>query len=202
MLIQYHNDDDLSIDYINVEFRDIDYSKWRSYNQQGQYDCVEAMLKHYLYQLDCTREYASGRPMVTTFPIYQDRLNDYYYWLVKITNPIQYNIWLDELIDRHRSNIKFETLNPYKGSIKTNKPVKIKKKKELVSSAWVRQETKDLFTGCTKYIYQNVNTGDSHISDNPDELEGLNASKKKTTKIKSKVSDIPLSAMTFSFKKK
>lgn len=201
MLIQYHNNDDLNIDYINVEFRDIDYSKWRSYNQQGQYDCVEAMLKHYLYQLDCTREYASGRPMVTTFPIYQDRLNDYYYWLVKITNPIQYNIWLDELIDRHRSNIKFEALNPYEGSIKTKKLVKVKKKKELISPAWVRQDTKDLFTGEVKYVYQNLNTGKSYISDDPDELEKLNNPKKKTTKIKSKVSDIPLSAMTFSFKK-
>lgn len=205
MLIKYNFSDD-QYDYINVWFRDIDYSKWHSYNQQGQYECVEAMLKHYLYQLDCTREYASGRPMVTTFPIYQDRLNDYYYWLVKITDPIQYNIWLDELINRHRANIIFEIHNPYykKTSKHKAQEAKKKKKKDIITPAWVRQETKDLFTGYTKYIYQNVNTGASHISDNPDELEELNASKKKSIKAnpKTKVSSIPLSSMCFSFKKK
>lgn len=199
-MVEFINPINNQINYLELKLRDIDYSKWRSYNQQGQYDCIEAILKHYLYELDCTKEYKSGRPMMTNFPIYYQRLDEYYYWLIKITNPIQYNIWLDKVIQRHIDNLIFEHEHPYikpEPKKKVNK-TKTKKKNKV---GWMRQETKDLFTGETVYIYQNLDTGEYINSNNPDMLEELNKPKRKerTKKLKK---EIDFSNFYFEFDKK
>ena len=61
-----------------------------------------------------------------------------------------------------------------------------------------------MFTGEVVYQYINARTGDEVSSSNPDLLTELNAPKKKERKksIKIKSAGVPISAMTFSFKKK
>lgn len=185
-------------DYLELKFRDIDYFKWRDYNREGEYEDAEFKLGNLLHKLDCTKEFKSGRPMMTIFPIYQLCLSDYYYWLSKITDYILYNIWLDKLILRHIKNLQFEYEHPY---IKNVSKKKTTKKKSII--IWTRQETKDLFNDKPMYVYQNLRTGEYFISDDFNKLEELNKQEKKVIKSKSKFKskDAPLSAMTFSFKK-
>lgn len=200
MIVEFINPVNNQINYLEFKLRNIDYSKWRSYNQQEQYNCIESILKHYLYELDCTKEYKSGRPMMTNFPIYYQRLDEYYYWLIKIINPIKYNIWLDKVIQRHIDNLIFEYEHPYVKPESKKKISKIKtKKKNKVE--WMRQETKNLFTGETIYIYQNLNTGEHINSNNPNMLEGLNKPKRKKRTKKPK-KEIDFSNFYFEFNKK
>ena len=61
-----------------------------------------------------------------------------------------------------------------------------------------------MFTNKKVYIYENARTKEKIESNNPDLLDELNAPKKKERKksIKIKEVGVPISAMTFSFKKK
>ena len=59
---------------------------------------------------------------------------------------------------------------------------------------------KDIFTGKETYIYENLRTLEKINVDNPNLLEELNAPKKKKVKKKKEVG-VPISSMTFSFKK-
>ena len=61
-----------------------------------------------------------------------------------------------------------------------------------------------MFTNEEKYIYYNKVTGEEIESTNPNMLDELNAPKKKERKksINIKQVGVPMSAMTFSFKKK
>ena len=60
--------------------------------------------------------------------------------------------------------------------------------------------TKDIFTGKETYIYENLRTLEKINSNNPNLLEELDAPKKKKVKKKKEVG-VPISSMTFSFKK-
>lgn len=197
MIIEFTNPITNQNDYLEVELKDNDYSKWRSYNQEGQYDCIDSILNHYLYELDCTKEYKSGRPMMTNFPIYKIRLSDYLFWLLKIENAIQYNINLDNLIQRHINNLIFEHEHPYVKPI-SKKKTSTKKKSKL---GWMRQITKDMFDNRTIYVYQNISTGEMIRSYNPDMLEELNKPKKKE-RTKSPKKEIDFSNFYFEFDKK
>lgn len=199
-MVEFINPINNQINYLELKLRDNDYFKWRSYNQQGQYDCIEAILKHYLYELDCTKEYKSGRPMMTNFPIYYQRLDEYYYWLIKITNPIQYNIWLNKVVQRHIDNLVFEYKYSYIKPESKKKTIK-RSIKGKIKFGWMRQETKDLFTGETVYIYQNLDTGEHINSNNPNMLEELNKPKRKERTKKPK-KEIDFSNFYFEFDKK
>lgn len=182
---------------IEVDISIKDYSSWRSIvNKHNTYD--DTIFIRYLNDLDCTKEYDFGRPMMLSNSRYKDIINEYFYFLIKLDNPILYNFYVDALIKRHLDNIDFETNNPY---IKPEdkKIVKSKSKKKSIPNIYIRQETTDLFTGETKYIYENLKTKDSFTSSDPNLLEELNAKKKK---VKSKkTSAVALTSMTFSFKK-
>ena len=182
---------------IEVDISIKDYSSWRSIvNKYNTYD--DAIFIRYLNDLDCTKEYDFGRPMMLSNSRYKDIINEYFYFLIKLDNLILYNFYVDALIKRHLDNIDFETNNPY---IKPEdkKVVKSKSKKKSIPNVYIRQETTDLFTGETKYIYENLKTKDSFTSSDPNLLEELNAKKKK---VKSKkTSTVALTSMTFSFKK-
>ena len=182
---------------IEVDISIKDYSSWRSIvNKYNTYD--DAIFIRYLNDLDCTKEYDFGRPMMLSNSRYKDIINEYFYFLIKAKNPVVYNFYVDALIKRHLDNIDFETNNPY---IKPEdkKIVKSKSKKKSIPNIYIRQETTDLFTGETKYIYENLKNKDSFTSSNPNLLEELNTKKKK---VKSKkTSAVALTSMTFSFKK-
>lgn len=182
---------------IEVDISIKDYGNWRTLSEK-QKQVPFIIFTRYLNDLDCTKEYDFGRPMMLSNSRYKDIINEYFYFLVKLNNPIIYNFYLDALIKRHLDNIEFETNNPY---IKPEdkKVVKAKSKKKSIPNIYIRQETTDLFTGETKYIYENLKTKDSFTSSDPNLLEELNAKKKK---VKSKkTSTVALTSMTFSFKK-
>lgn len=189
-IIKYPNKDDFI--RIKVDFPIIDYNSWkRTYDYHNDNDllCILNML---LKQLDATREINGQRVTMTNYFSYIETLNKYYRYLVCINNQIFYNIYLDKLIKRHTDNIYYEYNNP----IIKNTTKKVNRKN--LPNKFFRYITKNLFTGENIYIYENPRTKEKIESDNANLLDELNAPKRK---IKNKVINIPLNAMTFNFNK-
>ena len=187
---------------LKLEYPSIDYMKFKSiYEYNNDFDLIN-ILDKILKKLDCTIEYSCGRTCVTTFPIYNMTLSEYYFYLIRINNQFIYNNYIDKLIKRHIDNLIFEYEHPYAPPISKKKSTT--KKKKLPPNKFFKQVTHDLFTDKEKYIYTNPRTREEIISDNPNMLDELNTSKKKERKksIKIKQTGVPISAMTFSFKKK
>lgn len=187
---------------LNIEYPRVDYMSFKSTKEyNNDYDLI-VILDDIIKELDCTIEYDCGRPKVTTFPIYNMTLSEYYFYLSRIINQFIYNNYIDKVIKRHIDNLVFEYEHPYVPPVSKKKST-IKKKK-LPPNKFFKQVTHDLFTGKEKYIYTNPRTGEEIMSNNPNMLDELNASKKKERKksIKIKQTGVPISAMTFSFKKK
>lgn len=186
------------INYLEVQYPIIDYGKFkRLYEYNGDSDLIK-ILDNILKDLDCTKEYNGVRFRTTTYPIYSMFLSDYYFYVNKIVNQFIYNEYINKLIKRHIDNIVFEHDNPYIVNTKSNK-----KKKKSPPNKFVKYTTKDMFTNKQKYVYCNYKTDEQVESDNPDLLDKLNSkiSKRKQNN-KRKQIGVPLSAMTFNFKKK
>lgn len=91
--------------------------------------------------------------------------------LLDLTNNyIEYNKYYDMVKVVHKRNLKRDIDN----TTKTKKSTKPKYK-----NIYTRAETKDMFTGKTQYIYENLATEDRFFSENPDLLGELNAKPKK-----------------------
>lgn len=148
-----------------------------------------------LTDLDCTRIFKSGRPMMIQYSQYKINIIKFIRLLNKIPGYSIYNEYIDKLINRHIENILFEFNNP----IVKKKPTQSKKQKSKPNK-WIKAETNDLFTGEKRYIYENLKTGEIITSGNPDLLESLNASKPK--KKKEEVKIISKEGLIFNFKKK
>ena len=187
---------------LKLEYPSIDYIKFKSiYEYNNDFDLIN-ILDKILKKLDCTIEYSCGRTCVTTFPIYNMTLSEYYFYLIRINNQFIYNNYIDKLIKRHIDNLIFEYEHPYIPP--TNKKKVTSKKKKLPPNQFFKQVTHNLFTNKETYIYINPRTKEEINSDNPNLLDELNAPKKRERKssIKIKRGGVPISAMTFSFKKK
>lgn len=198
----FHNPIINEEDCIEINYPIVDYIKFKriyDYNN-GDSDLIQ-ILNNILNSLDCTVEYNGVRLRTTTYPIYNTFLSDYYFYLSKLDNQFVYNEYIDKLIKRHIDNIIFEHDNPY--IISNNKKINNKRKK-TPPNKFVKYVTKDIFTNKTKYVYCNYKTDEQIISDDSNMLDKLNSAKNKKKKksIKVKQSGIPISAMTFSFKKK
>lgn len=159
---------------IDIDSLYIDWAKWQCdqyllYNKD-LYD----ILNDYLKDLDCTREYKCGRPMMTTYSQYKILIAEFFKILYKIPGYSIYNEYVDKLINRHIENILFEFNNP----IPKKKPTQSKKQKSKPNK-WIKAETNDLFTGEKRYIYENLKTGEIITSGNPNLLEELNIKKQK-----------------------
>lgn len=159
---------------IDIDSLYIDWAKWQCdqyllYNKD-LYD----ILNDYLKDLDCTREYKCGRPMMTTYSQYKILIAEFFKILYKIPGYSIYNEYVDKLINRHIENILFEFNNP----IPKKKPTNSKKQKSKPNK-WIKAETNDLFTGEKRYIYENLKTGEIITSGNPNLLEELNIKKQK-----------------------
>jgi hypothetical protein len=188
--------------YLDFNRPTVDYMYWRSLIDARTDEDVVQVLDKTLKDLDCTKEYDCGRPMMTSYFSYTSTISYYCYYLYKLTNQITYNNYIDKLIEKHIDNLVFEYEHPYAPNhIKT---VKESKKKKLPPNKFNRYTTTDMFTGNVVYIYENARTKEKIESNNPNLLDELNAPKKKERKksIKVKKSVVPISAMTFSFKKK
>lgn len=198
--LTYHNPISTSDNVLNINYPDIDYMKFKRTYDYNTDDDICKILDNFIKDLNCTIEYSCGRPMMTTNFNYKVYMSNYYRYLLKLTNQLLYNKYIDKLIQRHIDNIIFEYEHPY---IPTTKN-KIKSKKKKLPNVYVRRITHDIFTNKEVYNYYNPCTKDEINSFNPDLLIELNAPKKKECKksIKVKSVGVPISAMTFSFKKK
>lgn len=187
---------------LNIEYPRVDYISFRSTKKYNNDSDLIVILDGIIKELDCTIKYDYGRPKVTTFPIYNMTLSEYYFYLSRITNQFIYNNYIDKVIKRHIDNLVFEYEHPYVPPVSKKKSTT--KKKKLPPNKFFKQVTHDLFTGKEKYIYTNPRTKEEIMSNNPNMLDELNASKKKERKksIKIKQTGVPISAMTFNFKKK
>lgn len=155
-------------------------------------------LNEYLNDLDCTRIYKSGRPMMITYNSYKSTMAKFFKLLYKIPGYSIYNEYVEKLINRHIENIRFEFNNP----IIKKKPTNSKKQKSKPNK-WTKAITNDIFTGEERYIYENLKTGEIITSGNPNLLEELNNKKEKKIKLDKIVpqTDLSLNYVSFSFKK-
>ena len=188
--------------FLVVDYPKVDYMYWRSCIDVKNDNDIITILNDKLKDLDCTKEYSCGRPMMINYSSYTSTISNYCYYLYKLTNQIIYNTYINKLIDRHIKNIVFEYEYPYVPPVSKKKSTT--KKKKLPPNKFFKQVTHDLFTGKEKYNYINPRTKEEINSDNPNMLDELNAPKKKERKksIKIKEVGVSISAMTFSFKKK
>lgn len=100
------------------------------------------ILEDLLSNLDCTKEYSCGRPMMTHYPMYARHIAAFLYVIDRIEFKQQYqnkrDYYLDLLEKRHINNLKFEKDNPY------TEPTKSKTKQKVKTRTY---KSKDLFTG-------------------------------------------------------
>lgn len=151
-----------------------------------------------LADLDCSRIFKSGRPMMIEYPQYKITIIKFIKLLNKIPGYSIYNEYIDKLINLHINNIEFEFNNP----IVKKKPTSSKKQKDKPNK-WIKATTNDLFTGEERYIYENLKTGEIITSGNPNLLETLNIkSNKKVKKEHNVVNIVSAEGLIFNFKKK
>lgn len=191
-----NNEEDLVIDIDSIHYEQRDFLLDLQTLYEGNiYTHLDAILA----DLDCTRIFKSGRPMMIEYSQYKINIAKFLKLLYKIPGYSIYNEYIDKLINRHIENILFEFNNP----IVKKKPTNSKKQKAKPNK-WIKAVTNDIFTGEERYIYENLKTGEIITSGNPDLLETLNAKKEKKTKevkVKEQV-DTSLKYVTFSFNKK
>ena len=143
-------------------------------------------------ELDCSK-LVSGMPLIIiNSQRYKNALSDIYYYINKLENNLIYNEFITKIIETHKNNIIIEAARY--NTIK--KPETKKSKSKSKPNKFVRQVTKDMFTGQIIYVYTNLKTGETIKSTDGNKLDELNA-KKKVKREKS--AGVPMSAMTFKF---
>lgn len=179
---------------ITLKYYNIDYKDWLNIdNIKSDKDLINK-LNYLLKCLDCTIIYDFGRNCILNSPLYELRSSEYYYYLLKFKNQILYNLYIDKYIKQHNKNILFDFHNPI--------CVEPKKKKPKAKKGFIKQESRDLFSGEITYQYVNLSTNEIITSNDPNLLETLNKPKVRIKKEKvTKVTSVPLSSMTFNFKK-
>lgn len=189
MIIDYNGE--------TYEFPDhnLNHLDYRDLNRKLQSEITSSILTTLLKDMDCTREYSCGRPMMTDYPMYARHVQAYLYIISSIKadsddEVVNINLrankekWISKLIERHKENLLFEQNNPY------TPPAP--KKKQVKRGKIVKYKTHDLITGEDAYLLENTKTKKHVIRKNPDALD----------KIKKSKVEIPLNMMTFNFSKK
>ena len=187
-----NNEESLVVDIDSIHYEQRDFLLDLQTLYEGD---IYKHLKSILADLDCTRIYKSGRPMMIEYPQYKINIIKFIKLINKIPGYSIYNEYIDALINRHVENILFEFNNP----IVKKKPTNSKKQKAKPNK-WIKAETTDLFTGQIRYIYENLKTGEIITSGNPDLLEELN--KKKQKKQPKEPQIISTEGIIFNFNKK
>lgn len=185
-----------------IRYPNVTYSYWKGLCPFDQ-DELPYILSDLLMYMDCSIELDGKRVIKTSNMTYQSYITDYYYYLLRVDDQIEYNYWFDELLKTHQINVDFEIANPVILNV-TKEKTKAIVKKANTKGKFVRQVTTDLITNEEAYIYSNSKTGETINSSDPNLLSSLNGLKpKKEKKVKqSKVVPVNMSAMTFSFNKK
>lgn len=183
---------------VNTNYQMYDDIQFGNFSYLLSKQDIETSLKQTLRELDCTKLYKDKLIYTVHTTQYENSVNLYIRLLLRLNNQILYNIYFDKLQKQHQINIKFE--EEFKLQDNITKTVKKKKEKTIkYPNKYIRHETTNLYTGKIEYIYDNLCTGDSFTSDNPDLLLELNERKTKRNKIKT----IPIvGKVIFDFKRK
>ena len=179
---------DIILKYYNINYKD-----WLNIDDIKSDNDLINKLNYLLKYLDCTIVYNFGRNCILNSNLYELISSEYYYYLLKFKNQILYNLYIDKYIEQHNKNILFDFHNPI--------CVELKKKKPKIKKGFIKQESRDLFSGEITYQYVNLSTNEIITSDDPNLLETLNKPKVRIKKKVTKVTSVPLSSMTFNFKK-
>lgn len=182
---------------LKLEYPNIDYCNWKrliDYNSDAD---ICKILDNKLQNLDCTKKYNGKLIRTINDGIYSIILNEYFYYLVKLTNQFIYNEYFDKLINNHINNVIFnikESINDNNTKVKYKKNNKIK-----IPNKFIKYTSRDLFTQKDTYIYENPKTGEKIFSNNPNLLDELN---NKSKKKKDKSNVVSMNNLFFDFKKK
>lgn len=183
---------------MNVNLHNYTVTQWISYYSKLERYGIIGYLDELLWDLDCSRLYKGQQIITTDCFAYKDLIEHFYRTHAKLTNYIIANKYYEKLIKLHEDNIDFE--KAFNNTYVEEKPKKVRPKTPKIKNEFIKHETTDMFTGETLYTYDNLKTGESIVSENPNLLEELNAKPKKE-KVK-KVTTIQISNLTFNFKKK
>lgn len=185
-----------------ISYPIVDYLDWKFLNNKLQN--IDKELNDLLNRLDIRNANINSSNKSIKYNTdsftYKNNINTFYWLLLHIDNPFEYNKYFDRLLTIHSTNLKYKEVD--------NKPATRAKKERTVKrykavNKWFREIKIDIFTNKERYCYYNPKTKEEFISDNPDELDRLNAKLiKKEKKIK-KSKDIPkFNNIVFNFNKK
>lgn len=177
------------LEIYNGERDRIALNRLRPFNTQVE---LITLIDETFTELDCSK-LVSGMPLIIiNSQRYKNALSDIYYYVNRLENILIQNEYITKIIDFHKNNIIIEATR-YNN---LKKPETKKSKSKTKPNKFVRQVTKDMFTGETLYVYTNLKTGETIKSTDRNKLDELNA-KKKVKREKSV--GVPMSAMTFKF---
>lgn len=167
-----------------INIRNYDYDEWNIFTQNLTLDYIVHQILHLIFTLDVI-EYKGELFYTTNSVSYNNKVSDIFRYLYKIDDYILYNKLYDLFIKKHNFNIEFE-IN-FRNMLKEGlvekpkrivKPEQEKVKSKSKKATWIMHETEDLFNGKKQYLYENLKTGESISSDNPNMLDELKSRKK------------------------
>ena len=124
-----NNEEDLIIDIDSPRYDYADFINNLALLYIGD---IYKELNSILADLDCTRIFKSGRPMMIEYSQYKINIAKFLKLLYKIPGYSIYNEYIDKLINRHIENILFEFNNPIIKKKTTNS-----KKQKAKPNKWI-----------------------------------------------------------------
>ena len=178
---------DFGIINFTISYPNVNYGYWIHSKNYKDDDDLCKIIYDYFNILDCSRIYSSGRPMMTTYPIYKIYWSDVLYYLSKVKNQFLYNKIFDDIAKIHYDNLKFEEEHPVVEIKRTRKT-----KRKRPDNKFIRTKSKNMFTNADEYTYYNPRTKQEFHSSNGNLINEIK------TKTKRKGS-VPIENMTFDF---
>lgn len=187
---------------VDIKYPNVTYSYFKSLKEFRNDDDLIEILYSIEASLDCTMLFNNMQVVKTNTLVYDDALSTYYYYILHLDNQLLYNQYIDKLADIILKNTMFElSLPKYESVPKVTKTVKKASTRKSTKKVYVKQITKDMFTGKETYLY--VGGDDDIIQSNDPDLIDENGHLKKKPKVKKekkpKSSGVPLSSMMFDF---
>lgn len=142
------------------------------YKYKNDEDIYNILIK-ILKDLDLSKT-CNGMLTCTTDSVrYNSLMSEYIYYLEHSINQLEYNHWIDILIQRHLMNIVIEK-NFVITTIQRSKDKKLIDKKGNLKNMFYRRQVLNLFTDEPEYEYINPKTGEIIRSNNPNLCNKLN----------------------------
>lgn len=141
-------------------------------------DDIYRILISILKDIDMSKTISSMLPCTLDSVRYNSSLSEYIYYLEHSVNQLNYNYWIDVLIQRHIMNIIIER-NFVPPTIQKTKDKKLISKKDNLKNMFYRRQTFNLFSEEPEYEYINPKTGEIVTSTDPNLCDKLNAELEK-----------------------